>query len=68
MYNLIQYKSRANTILQKCKEIEDLQEQRIVKEKSEYYVFFGTEKEKARDLREIDKQIELNLNILKCLV
>lgn len=68
MYNLTQYKSRANTILQKCAEIEKLQANRLVIEKSEYYNTFGTKEEQMRDLIAIDKEIEVELNILKCLV
>jgi hypothetical protein len=68
MYNLTQYKSRANTILQRCAEIEKLQEKRLVIEKSEYYHTFGTQGEQMRDLIQIDREIEVELNILKCLV
>lgn len=68
MYNLTQYRSRANTILQRCEQIEKLQANRLVIEKSEYYHTFGTKEEQMRDLIEIDKEIEVELNILKCLV
>lgn len=70
MYNLNQYKSRANTILQRCDEIEKLQAKRLVVERSEYYHTFGTKEEQMRDLIAIDKEIEIEveLNILKCLV
>ena len=68
MYKLTQYKSRANTILQRCAEIEKLQEKRLVIEKSEYYHEFGTKEEQMRDLIQIDREIEVELNILKCLV